>query len=298
MRVLVTGAGGQLGRALFASRPEAWQTVFLGRRDWDLAQPGLAGGLLARHRPEVVVNAAAYTKVDEAERERELAHRVNCLAVAELAEACARDGVRLIHISTDFVFDGLASSPYKVDAALGPLNVYGAAKLAGEQAVRASGASGCVVRTAWVYQAGGRNFVLRMLELMRAGREVSVVADQTGTPTWAATLAETVWALCGAARLPELLHWTDAGVASWYDLAVAVQELALELELLERETPVRPVASEQYPTLARRPAYSVLDKSLTYEILGLPAVHWRRRLREMLQELADGREAGEPAGSG
>ena len=286
MRILITGATGQLGQALATSTPAGYTAKFLDRRDWDLRREGEASKLLIHYEPEVVINTAAYTQVDRAEGEPELAHRINAQAVGELATGCTRYGIRLIHISTDFVFDGLASSPYQVDAQTRPLNVYGESKLAGEKAVMASGAEACILRTAWVYHYLGANFVTRMLQLMRDGRTLSVVSDQVGTPTSATTLANAVWKLSCRTNLPPVLHWTDAGVASWYDLAAGVQEFALDLGLLRKATQLSPTSSDQYPTPARRPAYSVLDTSLTYELLGVQAVHWRTQLGRTLRLLA------------
>ena len=197
---------------------------------------------------------------------------------------------RLIQISTDFVFDGAASTPYLPDAATNPLGVYGRTKLEGETFARGAALSS-VIRTAWVYAAEGSNFVHTMLRLMGSRDEVRVVADQIGTPTHAAGLARAIWALVtvegsGGLRGHKLLHWTDAGVASWYDFAVAIQEEALALGLLERAVPVVSIATQDYPTPARRPAYSVLDKSATWAITG-PARHWRVELRECLAEIVE-----------
>lgn len=283
-RVLITGAGGQLGQALAASVPCDCEAVFLSRRDWDFSREGPAEAILDRQQPGVVINAAAWTAVDSAEEAEDLVFRINGGAVAELAAASARRGIRLIQISTDFVFDGHASSPYQVDDATGPLNVYGASKLAGEEAVLASGAESCILRTAWVYHGSGKNFVNRMLELMQQGRDLRVVSDQIGTPTSAATLAETVWALVRKKKLPRILHWTDAGTASWYDLACCVQKTALELGLLKKAAALLPIRTHEYPTPAKRPAYTVLDKSLTWELLGLTPVHWQLPLLAMLQQ--------------
>jgi dTDP-4-dehydrorhamnose reductase len=235
--------------------------------------------------PAVIVNAAAHTAVDRAESEAELARRVNSDGPRHLASAAREVGARLIHISTDFVFDGTASSPYRPDAATNPLSVYGRTKLAGEQAVlEVLPESSVVLRTAWVYAAEGNNFVRTMLRIMNANKSVRVVADQVGTPTAARALAETLWKIVAMPELRGIHHWTDAGVASWYDLAVAIAEEGAQLDLVPRDAAVTPIATRDYPTPARRPPYSVLDKTSLVS-MGFTPVHWRKRLREVLVEM-------------
>lgn len=285
-RALVTGATGQIGRALLEAAPPAWRVVGCDRAALDVTHPESVARVFDRERPALVINAAAYTSVDAAEREAERAEAVNCAGPALLAEAARGIGARLIHLSTDFVFDGGQARPYAPADRASPLGVYGRTKLAGEREVlRISEGSALVVRTAWVYAAAGRNFVLTMLRLMRDRPSLGVVADQIGTPTWARSAAEALWAAAARPALRGVLHWTDAGVASWYDFAVAVQEEALAAGLLHRAVPIRPLRTEEYPTAARRPCYSVLDTSASHGLLGLPPRHWRERLREMLREV-------------
>jgi dTDP-4-dehydrorhamnose reductase len=276
MRVLIAGAAGQLGRALQASAPAGITIVAPAEAAFDITSPAAVAAAIAAATPDVVINAAAYTAVDKAEAEPELAQRINAEAVAILAA----HSPRLVQVSTDFVFPGTAHSPYPTDAAPGPVSVYGRTKLAGELA---AGPQALIVRTAWVYAAQGGNFVHTMLRLMRERDEVRVVADQIGTPTHAASLARALWSLI-AAGASGLQHFTDAGTASWYDFAVAIQEEALALGLLGRAVPVIPIRTEDYPTPARRPAYGVLDKTGTWAITGVPA-HWRKELRLCLAEL-------------
>lgn len=277
MRVLVTGAAGQLGRALVASAPEGVELVAPTRDTLDLA----GGDIAARVRalaPDLILNAAAYTAVDKAEEEAALAQRINGDAVAEMVGT----GIRLVHVSTDYVLPGDRAHPARPDDATGPLGVYGRTKLAGEQATLAANA--LVVRTAWVYAASGRNFVHAMLGRMKQGTDLKVVADQIGTPTHAASLARALWALADA-RATGLHHFTDAGVASWYDFAVAIQEEGRALGQLDRPVAITPIRTEDYPTPAARPAYSVLDCQTTWAITGHPK-HWREELRAMLREIA------------
>ena len=277
MIVLVTGGEGQLGRALRATAPAGVTVVPVDMADCDLTDPAAVRALIGRVAPAVVINAAAYTAVDAAEANPDVAQAVNAQAVATLVAAHAGP---LVHVSTDFVFDGQSSEAYAPDAARNPLSVYGRTKAAGEDALRATD---LLVRTAWVYTAGGANFVRTMLRLMRERDAVSVVADQIGAPTWAPGLAQAIWGLVqhGAQGA---WHHSDAGVASWYDFAVAIQEEALALGLLDRAVPVHPITTADYPTPARRPAFSLLDCRATRALLGEEAVHWRVNLRRMLQE--------------
>jgi len=219
--------------------------------------------------------------VDKAQSEAGEAARINGEGPGYLAAAAAAIGARFIHVSTDFVFDGASGVPYAPDHPAAPLGVYGATKLAGERAVQAAYPGALIVRTAWVYGDTGHNFVRTMLRLMAERDEVRVVADQIGTPTYATGLARALWAL-DAAGARGVHHWTDSGAASWYDFAVAIQEEAHAIGLLKRTVPVVPIATCDYPTPARRPSYSILDKSAAVALVGAPAPHWRVHLREML----------------
>jgi dTDP-4-dehydrorhamnose reductase len=289
MRVLVTGALGQLGSELVRTAPAELEVVALDLPDFDLTRFDDARRTVAELAPRAIVNAAAYTAVDKAEDEPGLARAVNADGAAALAEAATRAGARLIHVSTDYVFDGALGRPYQPDDPVGPTGVYGETKAAGERAVlEATRGAAVVVRTAWLYSAVGQNFVKTMLRLLATREQVSVVADQVGSPTWARGLAEALWRLLEAPDVRGIQHWTDAGVASWYDFAVAIAEEGELLGLLTRPAEVRPITTAEYPTRARRPNYSVLRRSPTWAALGLPAVHWRAQLRRMLRELANG----------
>ena len=285
MKVLITGAEGQLGRELQVECPPGTDLVVTDRQDLDITDPQLTRQALAEIRPDVVINAAAYTAVDQAEAEEAVAFAINADGAGSLARATASLGARMVQISTDFVFDGHRNRPYPPDAPAEPLGVYGATKLAGERQVLATlGDNALVIRTAWVYSRFGHNFVKTMLRLMTERDEISVVVDQIGSPTWARGLAKAIWRACST-DLVGIHHWTDAGVASWYDFAVAIQEEATPLGLSSPETRVRPVPTESYPTAAKRPRYSVLDTTSTHQVLAIEATHWRRQLRTMLQEL-------------
>lgn len=284
MKALITGANGQVGSALQEAAPPGCEVALLTRADMELSDAAAIRRVVEEHQPDVLFNCAAYTAVDKAESEPELAQAINGDAVRAMASAMRNSGGGLVQVSTDFVFDGKQSSPYKPGDRRNPLGIYGATKAAGEDA---AGAEAIIVRTSWVYAAGGANFVRTMLRLMSERDELSVVADQIGAPTWATGLATTLWALAAKDR-PGIYHHSDAGAASWYDFAIAIQEEALELGMLGRSIPIHPIPGSLYPTPAKRPAFSLLDDSATRALLGDASTgghsHWRVNLRTMLKE--------------
>ena len=284
MKILITGGNGQVGKALVATAPHGWDIAVVGRDAVDIADFDAARAAIDAAIPDILINAAAYTAVDRAENDADSADRINGAAVANLADACAARGVRLVHYSTDFIFDGLSSRPYSPDDRPAPLSVYGRSKLAGETAAAAIPAN-LILRTSWVYSAGGASFLGTMLRLMAERDEVRVVADQVGTPTHALSLARATWRLVEK-NVRGVHHFTDAGVASWYDFAVAIAEEARAVGLLDRDVPVIPIPAVDYPTPARRPAFSVLDKTSCWKLLGAPSRHWRAELRDALASLA------------
>lgn len=281
MKALITGASGQLGRALVACAPDRMALFALPSAALDITNRAAVEVAIRDHSPDLVINAAAYTKVDAAENMPDLAERVNHVAVANLAQATQQNGARLIQISTDFVFDGMASHAYRPDAPTAPLNVYGKTKLAGEAA---AGPAALIVRTSWLYSAYGNNFVATMLRLMRERSMLRVVDDQIGTPTSAHALAEAIWDLAATDRTG-ILHFSDSGVASWYDFAVAIMEEAVAIGLLDHPVEVLPIPASEYPTPARRPHFSVLDKRDTITAIGRVPAHWRANLRDVLRAI-------------
>jgi len=286
---LVTGADGQLGLELQASVPKGWRVIPCGSMALDVSNDGQTRSVFQRERPGLVINSAAYTAVDAAESDAERAAAVNAQGAANVAQAARDYGARVIHLSSDFVFDGRQGRPYAPDDEPHPLGVYGRTKLEGERAVARLGeGASVIIRSAWVYSAHRKNFVLTMLGLMREKEAVSVVSDQVGTPTWARGLAEAIWATAERPEMRGVYHWTDAGVASWYDFAVAIQEEALTAGLLARAVTVRPIRTADHPTPAVRPSYSVLDKTGTWAALGRTPPHWRVNLRLLLQGLPRG----------
>lgn len=287
MKVMITGAGGQLGRALVANAPPHVTLQALTSAQLDVTDLREVSTLVAESRPDVIVNASAYTAVDRAEQEQEHAFAVNGRGPAHLAQAATACAARLLHVSTDYVFDGSGSRPYQPLDATHPLGVYGASKRAGEEAVLGFAGNAIIVRTSWLYDAAGNNFVRTMLRLMAEREQLGVVADQIGSPTWSHGLAQALWAAVARPQLQGIYHWADLGVASWYDFAVAIQEEALTLGLLRHAIPIKPLRTEEYPTAARRPAYSVLDTSSSRKALGLAGSHWRVALRAMLKEMVN-----------
>lgn len=282
MRVLITGANGQLGGALQRTAPAHADITAIDVEDVDLTDNAMLNARLAVEAPDVILNAAAYTAVDRAEDDEDLARAINADAVELMAEAMAQTGGKLVHVSTDFVFDGAGARPYRPDDDRAPISAYGRTKAEGEDHL---GGSDLLVRTAWVYEAGGANFVRTMIRLMNEREELGIVDDQTGSPTWATGLARTIWGLVdkGASGT---FHHSDDGAISWYDFALAIAEEAHALELVKTIPTIKPISTAEYPTPARRPAFSVLDCSATRAILGDAPVHWRTNLRAMLKEEA------------
>ena len=290
MKVLLTGAAGQLGQALQASVPEGVELLATSREQLDLADAVACRMAVQQHRPDWVLNAGAYTAVDKAESEPEQALAVNAGAPQAFVEALAATGGRLLQLSTDFVFNGRQGHPYAPDQPRDPLGVYGATKAEGEQAaLKLSGSR--VLRTSWVYGPVGRNFCRTMLRLHAAKAEavepLMVVADQVGCPTSTLTLATACWRAigCGAsADGPALLHWSDAGAASWYDFAVAIGEQGVARGLLTQAAEVLPITTAEYPTPATRPSYSLLECTSSRQALDLQPRHWREALAEVLAQ--------------
>ncbi|MBA3896754.1 MAG: dTDP-4-dehydrorhamnose reductase [Sphingomonadaceae bacterium] len=283
MKTLIAGSGGQLGRALVAAAPKDVTVVAPPEVEFDITDATRVSRIVEASGCDILINAAAYTAVDKSESDEAAARRINVDAVRTLAAAASRAGMRFVHVSTDFIFDGTASTPYPPEAEPNPLGVYGRTKLDGERAALEVCPDTLIVRTAWVYAAEGGNFVHTMLRLMAERDELRVVADQIGTPTHAATLARTIWTLL-AEHAAGVYHCTDAGVASWYDFAVAIRDEARALDLLDHNVVVLPIRTVDYSTPARRPPYSVLDKTKTWDLTG-PARHWREELRDCMKAM-------------
>ncbi len=286
MNILITGGSGQLGHELRRTCPEGFDAVALSSSDLDITDAQAVHDAVKVHKPTVIINAAAYTAVDKAESEPERAYTVNSDGAANIARAARSVNTRLIHVSTDFVFDGRKSSPYLPYDTPRPLGVYGKSKLQGEKAVlEILEEDAVVVRTSWLYSAYGRNFVKTMLSLMESREEIRVVSDQAGTPTWAHGLAQALWKIVSLPQAQGVYHWSDSGIASWYDFACAISEIAGEKGLIDSSPRILPINTEEYPVPAKRPSYSVLDKGATIRVLGITPPHWRENLSLMMNEL-------------
>ena len=287
-RVLLTGANGQLGWELQQSKPGSIDLFPLSRADLDISDATAVAAKVAEIAPDWIINAAAYTAVDKAETDVDSADAINHAGARNLAEAAVHSGARIAHISTDFIFDGLKSRPYQPDDAPNPTGVYGATKLKGEEAVReVTEGRALIIRTAWVYSAHGNNFVKTMLRLMNDRDQLGVIEDQVGTPSWAAELARVTYMAIGKS-LEGTYHWTDTGVASWYDFAQSIYEVGRSLSLIDQEVMVNPITTEDYPTPAARPSYSVLSKDSMRQAIGYTGIHWRAALTQMLKEIKNG----------
>jgi dTDP-4-dehydrorhamnose reductase len=287
MNIVIIGKSGQLAFELSRTLKNSdHQVTFLGRDDIDITSVLSVDEKLAPLSADVVINASAYTAVDKAEEDTEACNAINAIAVKNLATFCKVHGGFMVHVSTDYVFNGHKGSPYLTDDPIEPQGAYGKSKAEGEKVLlEILPEASCLIRTAWVYSSHGNNFVKTMLRLMAEKPQLGVIDDQIGTPTWAKGLAE---ACVSAAenKTTGVYHWTDEGVASWYDFALAIQELGIEKGLLVNAIPVLPIPSSQYPTPAKRPHYSVLDKQSAREAFAsCKPTHWRKQLASMLDEL-------------
>jgi dTDP-4-dehydrorhamnose reductase len=283
-KIIVTGANGQLGMELrkVASSYPLFEFVFATRQELPLDNPGMIDSYIARQLPQYLINCAAYTAVDNAESEKELAYKINAEAPGVIANACKRNNVQLIHISTDYVFDGMGKTPYREVDATDPVNLYGDSKLEGEKNVMNSDPGAIIIRTAWVYSEFGKNFVKTMLRLMAERDQISVVSDQSGTPTYAADLAEAILTIISSQQWKAgVYHFSNEGNITWYDFAVAIKELS------GSSCKVNPIPSSQYPTPAKRPVYSVLDKTKIRQTFGIRPKDWKESLAVCIKKLKE-----------
>ena len=290
MKVLVFGAGGQIGREVCrAAWPLHCTVLPLDRGMIDVTNSATVSAMLARETPDLAINLAAYTAVDRAESEPEAAWAVNCAGSAHIAVACEESATPLIHLSTDYVFDGRKSGPYQEADAVDPLGVYGRSKEAGERAVRAALAHHVILRTAWVFGIYGANFVKTMLRLAAERPVLRVVADQRGSPTAAADIAAALVVIAAHIERGEArwgtYHFAGTDAVSWHDFAEAIFDLAAS-RLVARPR-LEPIATDQYPTAARRPMNSVLDCHKIERAFGISPPRWRRGLCEVIRELFD-----------
>jgi dTDP-4-dehydrorhamnose reductase len=285
MKVLVTGAGGMTGAELIRqSRDKGWTVNAYSKNDLDITEASEVDGVIARDKPDVIFNAAAYTAVDAAEGAPEIAMAVNAAGAANIARAANIHGITVIHISTDYVFDGESSTPYKPDDRVGPINVYGESKLAGEIAVRDECERHVIVRTSWVFSHEGKNFVRTMLRAADEGRQLRVVNDQHGRPTSSADLASALIHVAEQVRTAPMsgtFHYCNAGCTTWYDFAQAI------FELRGKSIPdITAISTSEFPTAAKRPRWSVLDTSSFEAKFGITPRSWRNSLKDVLEKIA------------
>ncbi|MBL4899367.1 MAG: dTDP-4-dehydrorhamnose reductase [Colwellia sp.] len=286
MKIIVIGKSGQLAWEISKLSGEDAEILCLGREEINITDKASLLNQLSQQNVSAIINASAYTAVDKAETDSQAAYNINTHAVENLALVCKELSIHLVHVSTDFVFDGNNSSPYLPLDHKDPIGVYGKSKSDGEDLInQVIPNDSCIIRTSWVYSSHGNNFVKTMLKLMNSKPELGIISDQIGTPTYAKGLAQ-VCLYAAINKVKGIQHWTDTGVASWYDFAVAIQELALEKGLLHKAIPIKPIRTADYPTPAKRPSYSVLDKtSIETAFPELSLVHWRTQLSLMMNDL-------------
>jgi len=290
IKVMLTGKDGQLGKALLEKIPAGIEVVALGRQDLDLSNKESCHNAVLEYRPDWVLNAGAYTAVDRAESEPDLAMAVNAVAPEAFAQALGEVGGRLLQVSTDFVFNGTQAHPYHPDQPVDPISVYGATKAEGERLVQKAlpATSYCILRTSWVYGPVGNNFCLTMLRLHRLksaqNETLNVVADQIGCPTSAWNLACACWSAINHGT-SGIHHFCDAGAASWYDFAIAIGDAGVAAGIIDQSAKVVPIRSSEYPTPARRPGYSLLDCTATRIALELEINHWQKELSKVIAKI-------------
>jgi dTDP-4-dehydrorhamnose reductase len=282
-KIIVIGSKGQLGNEFqeLEKQYQSFQFFFYDVEEMDIVNKDLVEKGISEVKPDYLINCAAYTAVDKAETEKEIAFAINSEAVRNIATACSSNGVKFIHISTDYVFDGEASEPYKEESIVNPSNIYGESKLSGEQEAVKGNADVIIVRTAWVYSIYGSNFVKTMLRLMRSKPEISVVADQYGSPTYAHDLAEVIMNIISSGKwVPGIYHYTNDGIISWFDFASEIKKLSV------LSCKINPITTEEYPTPAKRPQYSVLDKTKIQQTFGVRLKDWKDSLQQCLDKMS------------
>lgn len=285
MKALIVGGKGQLGSTLSQTVPPNIEFQSLDLPEIDIVDLNSVQKAVFSEKPDVIVNAAAYTAVDHAENEADLAFAINATGPRHLAIAAKKAGARLIHISTDYVFDGTANTPYPPDAICNPLCVYGKSKYEGEINVLKEINDAIILRTSWLYSQYGSNFVLTMLRLMRERNKLNIVSDQIGCPTSTLTLASVIWSVAEKRNIKGIYHSSDAGAASWYDFAIAIQEEALSIGILKGKIPIIPILTRDFPQIAKRPSYSLLDCTESWRAINTTPIHWRRALRKIMEHL-------------
>ncbi len=286
MKVLLTGAGGQLGESIVASAPDDWQLIALPSAEYDITNSNRTEEIFKEHAPEIVINAAAYTSVDKAEEEEQLARAINAAAVKNLAVKCKETNAFLVHISTDYVFDGTSNRPYKEDDTINPMNIYGKTKAEGEKNILRSGADFVIIRTSWVFSEYGSNFLKSMLKLGKNKLNLKIVSDQMGAPTYAGDIAKVIKLLIENKDKSnkEIYHFTGDQITSWADFANIIFEIALSEGKLIRPVAIEGITTEQYGAPAPRPKNSVLDCRKIKKLSDIKLSDWRGATKKIISE--------------
>ncbi len=288
MRVLLTGSTGQLGYEIINSKPKGIEIFHPTRKELDLSDYQSCERFVLKIKPKWIINSAAYTLVDKAETERELAKKINSFAPWAFAKAINKIDCNLLQISTDFVFDGKQTEPYQESQATSPINYYGFTKALGEELIEKEvndKSRATILRTSWIISSRGKNFLKTILNAHKLKENINVVSDQVGVPTSAKELAKVCWkiiALKESKKLPFLMHWSDEGISNWFDLALEIGNLGVELGVLKKQAIVNPISSEEYKTNAKRPKYSLLSINKTIKLLDIKPKNWKKNLKELL----------------
>ena len=291
MKVLLTGSSGQLGKEIIRLKPSGINLIKANRFSLNLGDPKSCQNYIVRIKPDWIINCAAYTNVEKAESEKELAYLINSLSVKNLAESIQKINGNFIQISTDYVFDGNQNSPYLPENLKSPINVYGKTKSIGEDFIKKifkNNNKGIIIRTSWLMGPTGQNFALKMLDLLSSKEKVNVINDQIGSPTTTNTLAKACWESINLSTkgksLSPILHFANDGEASWFDIAIEIEKIARDLGLIQKPVSINPISSSNYPTKAKRPKYSVLDCKRSFESISFKNSHWKSAIKLLFLE--------------
>ncbi len=285
MKVLLTGAGGQLGKCIIDRVPDTWKFVALTSSEFDITSKEQADEIFKKHNPDIIINAAAYTAVDKAENDEEITRMVNATAVKKLTKLCKNNEALFIHISTDYVFDGESAVSYVEDDPINPINIYGKTKAEGELAIGRSGCDYFIIRTSWVFSEYGQNFLKTMMTLAQDNQNINIISDQIGCPTYAGDIADCIISIINSKNTAnnETLHFAGGQVTSWADYGKCIFDLALKAKKIPHAVEVTPITTDQYPAAAQRPKNSVLNCSKINSLYGVSPSDWKGALAKLMQ---------------
>ena len=291
MKVLLTGSSGQLGKAIIKAKPKGINLIKANRSLLDLTEPDLCQKYIKKINPDLLINCAAYTNVDKAEKNRKLAYLINSLSVKYLAKSIKEINSKFIQLSTDYVFDGSKNMPYLPEDLKSPINVYGETKSLAEEIINEifkDDQNGIIIRTSWLMGPTGKNFALKMLNLLSSNEKIDVINDQIGSPTTTFNLAKACWKSISFHLKGKLnhsiFHFSNEGEASWFEIAVEIEKIAKDLGLLDKKILINPISSSEYKLAAERPKYSVLDSKSSFESIALENQHWKNAMRNLFIE--------------